>query len=157
MIVRTLFVIIFAGFLSAQETATRPAVAETAEHNFARTQYELAQHEFDESKKDYEEHFKQTTDCQVFATLIRHPVTIDSINEHMIGCDYETRKARYVMEKMGEALTQLKAQLDHVDDCLKVYLSTIDKKLSDQTQREVGEIKACQSEYLYPPRKDKRP
>jgi len=158
MILRTLCaVILFAGLVSAQgastnKNTTKPAPIETPEHNFARTQYELGKHEFEESKKDYDEQFKQNPGCQVFETLMTHPVTIDSIDEHMVGCNYETRKARYVMEKVGEALVQFKTRLDHVDDCLKVYLSTIDKKLSDQTQREAGQIKACQSDELYPPR-----
>jgi hypothetical protein len=152
---RILCVTIFAGFASAQGPSTvvpTTKPAETLEHNFVRTQYEAAQREFDESKKDYTDRFTQNAGCQVFDALIRHPVSVDSIDEHMVGCNYETRKAKYIMEKVGEALAQLKTQLDHVDDCLKVYLSTIDKKLSDQTQREVGEIKACQSEHLYPPR-----
>lgn len=148
-------VILFAGLVSAQGTTTNKnttAPAETPEHKFARTQYELGKHEFDETKKDYDDKFKQNPDCQVFDTLITHPATVDSVDEHMVGCNYETRKARYVMEKVSEALVRSKARLDHVDDCLKVYLSTIDKKLSDQTQREVGQIKTCQSDDLYPPR-----
>jgi hypothetical protein len=154
MIRMTLCAAIFAGLVSAQGTKTKAATkpVETPEHNFARTQYELGEHEFEESKNDYDEQFKRSQGCQVFETLISHPATIDSVDGHMVGCNYETRKARYVMEKVGEALTQLKARLDHVDLCLAVYLSTIDKKLSDQTQREVGQIKACQSDDLYPPR-----
>jgi hypothetical protein len=158
MIPRTLCaVILLSGIVSAQETSTKktttkPAPTETPEHNFARTQYEIAKHEFEESKMDYDEKVKDTPSCQVSEALIRHPVTVDSIDDLMVGCNYETRKARYVMEKVGEALLQFKARFDHVDDCLKVYLSTIDKKLSDQTQREAGQIKACQSDDLYPPR-----
>jgi len=154
MIYRALSVIIFAGFASAQLASTATPTtkqAETPEHTYARMQYDLAQHELDESKKDYAERLMQDGACKSYDALIGHPVTIESIDERMVGCNYETRKSRYVMEKVGEALTQLKAQLDHVDDCLKVYLSTIDKKLSDQTQREVEGIKACQSERLYPP------
>lgn len=147
-----LLAVTFAGFIWAQGTTTaKTAPAETPEHSFARSQYELAKHEFEESQKDYEEKFKQNNNCQALDVFIHHPVSVDSVDANMVGCNYETRKARFVMEKIGEMLAQLKTQLDDVDDCLKVYRTTIDKKVSDQTQREVGQIKVCQAEHLYPP------
>ncbi len=87
----------------------------------------------------------------MFAELIRHPVTVAEVDDHMVGCNYDTRKARFIMEKIGELLTQLESQLGHVDDCLKTYRNTIDKKISVQTTREVERIKMCQVQNLYPP------
>jgi len=48
--------------------------------------------------------------------------------------------------------SESRAGLEHVDECLKVYTATIDKKVSDQAQREVDQIEMCKSSELYPPR-----
>ena len=42
------------------------------------------------------------------------------------------------------------AQLKKVDECRKVYRSTIDKKATDLTVRETIAVKACQALDLYP-------
>src|SRR5260370_39617721 len=136
-----------------QPTKAVAAPPESPEHRFARSQYETAKHEFEESKRDYNARLQQDADrCKVFPEMIRHPVTISSVDNYVIGCKYETTKARYIMDKVGEAVTQIEVPLNDADDCLKIYQTTIDKNQSDQTTREVGQIKACQAEDLYPPR-----
>ena len=144
-----------------QLTKAVSALPESPEHAFARNRFESAKHEFEESQKDYNEKFRQDTSVYYDGTrrcnpasevLFRHPVTRESVGEHMVGCNYETKNARFVMERVAVILAQLKTQLDDVDHCLKIYYTTIDKKMSDQTTREVGQIKACQAEDLYPPR-----
>jgi hypothetical protein len=47
----------------------------------------------------------------------------------------------------------LEFRLKHADDCVAVYQTTIDKKLSDVTNRESDQIKTCKSANLYPPEK----
>ena len=45
----------------------------------------------------------------------------------------------------------LNQALDGVDMCTSIYRTTIDKKQSDLTTRESGQVRACQVEDLYPP------
>ena len=123
---------------------------ESPEHAFARTRFESAKQEFDESQKEYNQLMEQNPRCKAFPELIRNPVTTNSLDAYMFGCNYETRKARYIMDKISEVLVQFETQLKHVDDCLTVYRITIDKKFSDQTKREVEQIKMCQTNSLFP-------
>ena len=46
-----------------------------------------------------------------------------------------------------------KLRLDHVDDCLRTYKDTVDKKMSDLTTRESDIIKGCRDLDMYPPLK----
>ncbi len=132
----------------AKTTSTTPA--ETTEHAIARKKYESVKEQFAESKAAYEIQIQDDTRCQVFAELMHHPITSAEIEQHMVGCQYETRKARYVMERLGEVLAQIEIQLQDVDGCLKTYKDTIDKKIGDQTVREADRIKVCREEGLYP-------
>jgi hypothetical protein len=50
-------------------------------------------------------------------------------------------------------IDRLKERLELVDPCLRLYRTTIDKKVSDLTTRETEQIPACRSLDLYPPRK----
>jgi hypothetical protein len=131
------------------------APVESPEHAFARANYESLKQQFLDSKKEYEERLSSVTYNGVVrckATPVVHPVTMRSIDAHMFDCRYEVKRARYVMEKLGEDLEQYAFRLDNSDGCVKTYQDTIDKKLSDQTTREVQNIKLCQASQLYPPR-----
>jgi hypothetical protein len=54
------------------------------------------------------------------------------------------------MQALYDEADLIKAQLEKVDECRKVYRSTIDKKTSDLTVRESTVVKACQALNLYP-------
>lgn len=56
-------------------------------------------------------------------------------------------------DRIVKDLPDLRARLDHADECTAVYRKTIDQKTSDLTMRESEQIKACQSAGLYPPGK----
>src|ERR1700733_7243004 len=111
--------------------------------------YESVKRQFEDSKKDYNEKLAKDSDCKAYP--VNHPATVSSVKDNMVGCGYDAIRARYIMEKLGEDFPQFAIQLEHVDDCLKTYHDTIDKKVSDQTTREVENIKLCQSAHLYPP------
>jgi hypothetical protein len=50
-------------------------------------------------------------------------------------------------------LLAMRVRLERVDPCLRVYRSTIDKKVSDYTTREMDLVNGCRSLDLYPPEK----
>jgi ketopantoate reductase len=54
------------------------------------------------------------------------------------------------MRAIHDEADLIAAQLERVDECRKVYRSTIDKKMSDLTVRESTAVKACQALGLYP-------
>jgi hypothetical protein len=81
-----------------EPTKVVAAPPESPEHRFARSQYEVAKHEFEESQKDYNEKLQQDTRVAYDGTrrckpapevLFKHPVTPDSVKELMVGCIYE--------------------------------------------------------------------
>lgn len=135
-------------------TPAKGSTTESPEHGFARNRYESIKHEFEEAQADYNHKLSADSNpngCSVFPEMIRHPVTVDSVDNYMVGCTYETKKARYVMDKVGEAFGEADTRLRDVDKCLTTYRATIDKKIADQTTRESEQIKVCQAEALYPP------
>ena len=71
--------------------------------------------------------------------------------DNMPGCRPGVVKAKYLSEKLAEMTTRFQLQLTMVDDCLRTYRATIDKKMFEQTPREALKIKTCQSADLYPP------
>jgi hypothetical protein len=50
-------------------------------------------------------------------------------------------------------INKLKERLELVDPCLRLYRTTIDKKVSNLTTRETEQIAACRSLDFYPPAK----
>jgi len=50
-------------------------------------------------------------------------------------------------------IVAIRKRLDLVDPCLSIYRSTIDKKVSDYTTREMERVDGCRSVDLYPPEK----
>ena len=142
---REILLLCLSGLAFAQSTEESP------EHGHARRAYEITSRELAKAKTEYESQLAQDRRCKPF--LVRHPVTVSSVMEHMIGCRMETVKARYVMEMLGEEVTKATFNFEHVDECLTTYKGTIDKKASDQTTREIESIKFCQSARLYPPTK----
>ncbi len=56
-------------------------------------------------------------------------------------------------DQIAEELPTLGSRLKRADDCVAVYKKTIDEKVSDLTNRESEQIKACKAIDLYPPEK----
>ena len=149
----------FVAFLYGQSNQEKPKAStkggdqpkESPEHAVARSKYEVVKQQYEHSKAEYSQKSAADSECKVFPELIRHPITSSSVDDYTVGCAYETKRARYIMDKMAEYLEQYDIQLRDVDKCVAVYHATIDKKVSDQTTREVDEIKMCKAEDLYPP------
>jgi hypothetical protein len=57
----------------------------------------------------------------------------------------------YIYRKVNAVVPIIKARLDHVDDCLKLYSATADERTGDLTQRETDQITACKAQMMYPP------
>jgi hypothetical protein len=56
-------------------------------------------------------------------------------------------------DRIASQLPTLKSRLQHADECVAFYKKTIDEKVSDLTNRESEQIKACKAIDLYPPEK----
>jgi hypothetical protein len=147
----TIMALLSIGFIRAQSKDKGSRPTESPEHAFARSEVESVKRLFGEKRTKYDEQMKDNPGCSVRPELIKHPVTFSSAANYMFKCFYESKMARYEMDKTEEFLAVTVSRLDHVDDCLKTYHNTIDKKVSDQTTREVDQIKACREEHLYPP------
>lgn len=133
------------------------ATPETPEHTLARENLESIRRQCSESKSDFDKAFESEPlrdgekRCQLFP--VAHPISMQESDHKSVGCRYETRKYRYVMESMAEELELYEARLAQVDECKSIYDATIDKKMSDQTMREAETVKRCQSMGQYPPKK----
>jgi hypothetical protein len=120
----------------AQTKATKPFVLppvptpiESPEHKFARLNYLRMAEIMDTVRAAYKRYSEKPDPS----------VNMDAMQKQMA--------------KSEDELDLLKLRLGLADDCLKVYQRTIDKKVSDQTTRDVEQIKACQTLNLYPPPK----
>ncbi len=134
-----------------QPSKREDAPRESAEHALVRQEHERVEHYFDDSQKEYNEALRRDPTCKT-PEPISHPVTRESLcGEEMLGCQMPTCLALLNLEKAREALERLEYKLAHVDDCVKTYRGTIDKKISNLTTREVLRIKVCRSAELYPP------
>lgn len=65
----------------------------------------------------------------------------------------EVQDYRSAIRAFPAAISTAKHQVEVVDVCLKLYRSTIDKKTSDLTTREIEGISECRSLNSYPPEK----
>ena len=65
----------------------------------------------------------------------------------------EAQDYRSAIRAFPAAISTAKQQVEVVDVCLKLYRSTIDKKTSDLTTREIEGISGCRSLNSYPPEK----
>jgi hypothetical protein len=61
--------------------------------------------------------------------------------------------ASEVFAAIGRNIAGLRAKVSHVDECVAVYIKTIEEKSADVTNRLAEQIKACKSMGLYPPEK----
>jgi len=169
--------LLFAGFLSAQGTTTKASSqrkpVESLEHRFARMNLEKA--------KEQLALLDKVSGCLKVMNGLRSsgaeptPLQAETLQACRVlnGVEFgeQERKLcnvfrgtpscdRYelALDVAKTSLALLKqniiseAALDDVDKCVRFYRSTIDKKQSDLTQREAGQIKSCQEEDLYPPK-----
>lgn len=122
------------------DPATWNSLRESPEHAFAQNQLAAVKHQFEDSQAEYKGWLVADSQCKA---------TEDG---YMVDCWPQTKQAWRKMEELSQQSAKAEVQLRDVDKCLVVYRNTIDKRISDQTTREVELIKACQSEDLYPPR-----
>jgi hypothetical protein len=66
---------------------------------------------------------------------------------------WEAQDKRRAIRALPAAISTARQQVEIVDVCLKLYRSTIDKKTSDLTTREIEGISGCRSLNSYPPEK----
>jgi hypothetical protein len=65
----------------------------------------------------------------------------------------EAQDYRSAVRALPAAISTARQQVEIVDSCLKMYRSTIDKRTSDLTTREIEGISVCRSLNSYPPAK----
>jgi TonB family protein len=65
----------------------------------------------------------------------------------------QARTLQDLIKMADPVVEQSRLQLEHADECVKVFQETIDKKASDLTTRETEWITGCKSVDLYPPEK----
>jgi hypothetical protein len=132
------------------KTHGKEAAVESAERAFAREEYEALRQQFAESNKDFGERvLRDGSRCEILP--VAHPVTLSAVESKTVDCSYETKKARFVMEQLSEEVEHAAYRLKHVDECLRTYRETIDKKPATQTPEESEQVKQCQGAELYPP------
>ena len=108
------------------EDPTAPRLnPKTPEHEYARHQYDTALKLLRETQKRYDNE--------------SNPLRRERLNNKIT--------------EIHDGLEVLQIRFNHVDDCLGLYTTTIDKKTSDLTTREIDGIKACKTVDLYPPAK----
>lgn len=152
---------------NAKKTSIPPAHPESAEHRYARLSLE-------KSKANIQL-LDTVTRCMETKRVLPSGAGDDLNNCEVIqGETFEAIEARLCAAFLGSSdcskqelelkgallnadLTLLKgsyiaeAQLGDVDKCVGTYKTTIDKKQSDLTQRELGQIELCKEEKFYPP------
>jgi hypothetical protein len=123
---------------------------ESPEHAFARAEHEALKQQLTESNKDFGERvLRDGPRCEILP--VPHPVTLSVVESKTVDCSYETKKARFVMEQLSEEVEHSAYRLKHVDECLRTYRETIDRKPAALTPEESEQIKQCQAAELYPP------
>jgi acetolactate synthase regulatory subunit len=150
----SILLVLFAVVGLAQSQPDEPK--ESAEHTFARLNYESSLDRYRLSSTairpiltEIERLSGERTEGNNIAQL-QHNMEIGNKQDALFR-QADRIKLQIALDK--RAMDTLNAQLEHVDDCLKIYNGTIDKKTSDMTVRETGQVKACQSITLYPPEK----
>jgi len=174
-----IFALVFAGLLSAQgitkKTLTRKQTVESPEHRFARVNLEKAKEQFALMEKvsgclkvmnDLRSSGAEPTPQQ--AEILRTCRVLNGIEfgeqVHKLcsifrgtpNCDSDELALDVAEASIALFKNNIisEAALEDVDKCARTYRLTIDKKQSDLTQREVGQIKSCQEEDLYPPKRN---
>jgi hypothetical protein len=145
--------------------------SESPEHHFARLKYEQAIQEYNnvtEQMMPLKEKAAVLEKAMVAAQCVdpHAEKTLDKkALEAYLTCLAVRTKALQMQAIILDELKQmdqkqkdldlpaLKVRMDRADDCLVVYHTTIDKKVSDLTTREADQIMACKSADLYPPAK----
>jgi len=118
---------------------------ESVEHQLARERYDrVAPLCREDEKKQKENQAQLELLSSEKPDNWRYFVQIDFLaaNSRMYGL---------VTGECHDALEEARLQVEHVDACLNVYNQTADKKTSDLTNRETGQISECKSLNLYPP------
>jgi len=94
--------------------------------------------------------------------LGQSPAT-ESVEHKVARTELEQVDAAYklALEKVGplhdttihrqRVIVMLEKVVSHVDECKELYTKTIDMKVSDMTQRQTDNIKACKALASYPP------
>jgi hypothetical protein len=150
------------------QTAVTP---ESPEHHFARLKYEEAVQQYGDIEQQME---PLKAKSAAFAKVLDEAQCVNphaerTLDKKALDVYLKCLAARKQVAEMGEAVSKellrldkeqkkwdppgLKVRMDHADDCLAVYNTTIDKKTGDLTTREADQITACKLADLYPPHK----
>ena len=117
-------------------------VPESAEHKYAQQKFDEATRQCADLLAQYE-----ALESKITEMVLKGP---NNVPPAMFRQLEGIAKAH---DQIKDGLPTLESRIRHADDCVAVYQKTIDKKVSDLTTRESEQIKACQSEDLYPPDK----
>ena len=140
---------------------------ESAEHQFARQQYEEAIDLL--SKLDQQIASIKGQSAGLKSQACRRPdiplgAEYEAYSDCLDGQDAMIRMRATLNARVppldnekrrltGTELPILKLRMEYADQCLAIYTTTIDKKASDLTTRETEQLQACRSANLYPPPK----
>ena len=117
---------------STKSTLAAPPPAESAEHKAA-----------------VQTHDRIATDCD--AKLKESAAQVEAARGDRDRLEIEITYDNAIKKACAEGLAAAAEGVEHVDGCLAVYRKTIDKRTSDLTTRETGQISECKSLDLYPP------
>ena len=148
-----------AGLVSCTETKSQPnskvvaekseaPVGESPEHAFAVHRYESRVAELAKLKKGLAK-------AEAASAAFENSIQDDPGRDDGTGLTLmeEAQDYRSAVRALPAAISTAKQQVEAVDVCLKLYRSTIDKKTSDLTTREIEGISGCRSLNSYPPEK----
>ena len=139
------------------KAATKPTTdTESPEHKFARQRCEEWKEGLDESESDLRGATEEYNKILARVEAARQNGDSDKAEAwEKSAADWRKTLKNLATYKEEYATTYAlwANRLEHVDDCVKAYRRTIDKKVSALTTRETGLVDGCKVLELYPPHK----